>query len=45
MSYCSGLLVDYCNVFISCLDSRSDGISLVSKLCNITFIQICSNEE
>ncbi len=26
MSYFYGLLVDYCNVFISCLDSRSDGI-------------------
>ncbi len=38
-----GLLVDYCDVFISCLDSYSDGThshSLVSKWCNATFLQI-----
>ncbi len=38
-------------VFISCLDSHSDGTHstaedpLVSKWCNTTFLQICSNEE
>ncbi len=48
-----GLLVDYCDVFISCLDSHSDGTHslqtvedpLLSKCCNATFLQICSDEE
>ncbi len=38
-----GLIVDYCDVFISCLDSHSDGthsLPLVIKLCNATFLQI-----
>ncbi len=42
--------MDYCDVFISCLKSHSDGThslqsELVSKLCNAKFIQICSDEE
>ncbi len=44
---CCGLLVDYCDVFISCLDSHSDGthsLPSVSKWFNATFIQICSHE-
>ncbi len=33
--------VDYCDVFISCLDSHSDGThSLQSKWCNVTSLQI-----
>ncbi len=44
--------VQDCDVFISCLDSHSDGThslqskstSLVSKFCNATFLQICSDE-
>ncbi len=45
------LLVDYCDVFISCLDSHSDwhpftaDDPLVSKWWNATFLQICSDEE
>ncbi len=44
-------LVDYCDVFINCLDSNSDGIHsqskylLVSKWCNDIFLLICSYEE
>ncbi len=34
-----GLLMDYCNVFISCSDSHSDGTR------NAKFLQICSDEE
>ncbi len=34
-----GLLVDYCDVFISCLDSHSDGTH------SLQMIQICSDEE
>ncbi len=47
----SGLFVDYCGVFISCLDSHSDGTHstaedpLMSKWWNATFLQIWSNEE
>ncbi len=38
--------VDYCDCFISCLDSHSDGThSLQSKLYNAAFTQICSDEE
>ncbi len=42
--------MDYCDVFISCLDSfwRHPFTSedpLVSKLCNAIFFQICSDEE
>ncbi len=42
--------VDYCDVFISCLDSHSDGIHslgeylLVSKWCNAKFLQIFADE-
>ncbi len=32
--------MDYCDVFISCLDSHSDG-----TLCNATFSQSSSSEE
>ncbi len=43
------LLVDYCDVFISCLDSHSDGTHsphlLVSKCCNANFLKICYDEE
>ncbi len=35
------LLVDYCDVFISCLDSHSDG---THSLQNGTFLQICDEE-
>ncbi len=41
--------VDYCDVFISCLNSHSDGThslqsdSPVTKRCNATFLQICSD--
>ncbi len=37
-----GLLVDYCDVFISCLDSHSDGTHshLLMYVCNATFLQI-----
>ncbi len=41
-----GLLVDYCDVFISCLDSHSDGthsqqsIHSLRQWCNATFLQI-----
>ncbi len=37
---------DHCNVFISCLDSHSDGThSLLNKWCNPTFLQIwCGNK-
>ncbi len=43
-----GLLVDYCDVFISCLDSHSDGthsLQRIYKWCNAKFLKICSNEE
>ncbi len=43
------LLGDYCDVFISFLDSDSDPFNaedpLVSKWCNAKFLQICSSEE
>ncbi len=42
-----GLLMDYC-VFISCLDSHSDGthsLQTVSQWYNVTFLQICPDEE
>ncbi len=38
-----GLLVDYCDVFISCLDSHSDGTHSLQNIhwgCNATFLQI-----
>ncbi len=41
--------VDYCDVFISCLNSHSDGThslqseSPVTKRCNANFLQICSD--
>ncbi len=43
------LLVDYCDVFISCLDSFwrhpfTAEEPLVSKWCNATFLKICSDE-
>ncbi len=32
--------LEYCNIFISCFDSHSDGTHpLVSKRCNATFLQ------
>ncbi len=34
-----GLLVDYCDVFISCLDSHSDGTHSLQRM-NDTFLQI-----
>ncbi len=40
--------LDYCDVFISCLDWRHPFTAddpLVSKWCNATFLQICSDEE
>ncbi len=37
--------VDYCEVFISCLDSSDGTHSLQSIWCNATFLQICSIEE
>ncbi len=40
--------VDYCDVFISCLDSHSDGTHSLQSIhwwCNATFLQICSLEE
>ncbi len=43
-----GLLVDYCDVFISCLDSHSDGTHSLQRIhwwasdCNDAFLQICS---
>ncbi len=42
--------VDYCDVFISCLDSFwrhpfTPEDPLVSKWCNATFLQICSDDE
>ncbi len=45
-----GLLVDYCDVFISCLDSHSDGTHSLQRIHwwtrrNATFLQICSDEE
>ncbi len=43
-----GLLVDYCDVFISCLDSHSDGThsgSIVKQVMNAEFLQICSHDE
>ncbi len=42
-----GLRVDYCDVFISCLDSHSDGTHSLQRMhwCNATFLQICSDEE
>ncbi len=44
-----GLLVDYCNVFISCLDSRFDGThslySIGEQVINAKYLQICSSEE
>ncbi len=44
------LLVDYCNVFISCLlDSHSDGTHSLQRIHwwarDATFLQICSDEE
>ncbi len=43
------LLVDYCNVFISCLDSHSDGTHSLQRIHwwarDTTFLQICSDEE
>ncbi len=45
-----GLLVDYCDVFISCLDSRSDGTHslymdpLASKWRNAKFLKMCSHK-
>ncbi len=43
------LLVDFCDVFISCLNTPSDGThslkKIVSKWCNAKFIQICWDEE
>ncbi len=47
-------VVDYCDVFISCLDSHSDGTHSLLRihywasdvmLHNATFLQICSHEE
>ncbi len=39
-----GLLVDYCDVFISCVDSRSDGTHLLQRIHwlanDATFLQI-----
>ncbi len=40
-----GLLVDYCDVFISCLDSHSDGTHSLQSIhcwarCNATFLKI-----
>ncbi len=42
-----GLFVDYCDVFISCLDSQSDGTHSLNrcKWRNAKFIQICSDKE
>ncbi len=38
-------LVNYCNAFISCLNSHSDGTRLLqNKWCNATFLQIFSDE-
>ncbi len=40
--------VDYCDVFISCLDSHSNGTHSLQRIvmwCNDTFLQICSHEE
>ncbi len=44
-----GLLMNYCDIFIGCLDSHSDGTHslqdpLVSNWCNVKF-QNCSDEE
>ncbi len=47
------LLMYYCDVFISCLNSHSDGthspqrihfMIQVSKWCNAKFLQICSDD-
>ncbi len=44
-----GLLVDYCEVFISCLDSHSDGTHSLQRIhwwvewYNAAFLQICSH--
>ncbi len=44
-----GLLVDYCDVFISCLDSHYDGTHSLQRIhwseSDATFLQICSDEE
>ncbi len=32
VSYKDGLLVDYCDVFISCLDSHSDGTHSLQRI-------------
>ncbi len=45
-----GLLVDYCGVFISCLDSHSDGTHSLQRIHwwasdNAEFLQICFHEE
>ncbi len=44
-----GLLVDYCDVFISCLDSHSDGTHSLQRIhwwtSDTKFLQICSDEE
>ncbi len=44
-----GLLVDYCDVFISCLDSHSDGTHSLQSIhwwaSDATFLQIWSDEE
>ncbi len=43
-----GLLVDYCDVFISCLDSHSDGTHSLQRIhwwaSDATFLQICSDK-
>ncbi len=46
-----GLLVDYCDIFISCLDSHSDGTHSPQRIhwwtsdVMLNFLQICSDEE
>ncbi len=44
-----GLLVVYCDVFISCLDSHSDGTHSLQRIhwwtSDAKFLQICSDEE
>ncbi len=44
-----GLLVYYCDVFISCLNSHSDGIHSLQRIhwwaSNAEFLQICSDKE
>ncbi len=42
------LLVDYYDVFISCLDSHSDGTHSLQRIhwwCNAKFLQICYGDE